>query len=115
LGYLCIEVDHIGRIGKACIEIGAPAGGAVHIRQCMHLLLVAPDQDRVRHHHIAVCERHTASLANGDNRAREMLIGSHSSSDAIHNDTQRERSHRTSFLPKKERAQAARLDSAYFE
>ena len=48
----------------------------------------APDQDRIRHHPVAVLERHTALVADGADRADQVLVHAHAPGDAVHDDAE---------------------------
>src|SRR5262249_12060425 len=86
------------RIAKRSVEIGGEAGDVVGIGKGCDLVLLAPDQDGIRHHMIAVLEGNPALFADFEDGADEMLIGTHPPSDAVHHDAEARASH--AILPK---------------
>ncbi len=68
------------------IEIGRGARDAMRRGECRHFFGVAADKNRVGHDAIAIGERDAALIANGHDRADEMLVQPHAPGDAVHND-----------------------------
>jgi hypothetical protein len=56
---------------SAAGKIGGGARDAVLLAERRDLLGIAPDQDRVGHHAVAVRQRHAALIADGEDRAHE--------------------------------------------
>ena len=78
---------------SAAVEVGGRAGDAVLLAQRRDLLGIAADQDRVGHHAVAVRQRHAALIADGQDRAHEVLVEPHASGDAVHDDAEIARRH----------------------
>ena len=91
---LGVEVDRVLRVGQAGVQVGAPPLQAVRLRQCPQLGLAPPHQDRLREGDIPVGQRHPALLADGEDRADEVLIRPHAPRDAVHDDANGLHSHR---------------------
>jgi surface antigen len=62
-------------VGQRLVEIGGPALDLEALGQTFDLVGVAADQDRIRHHAVAVAEQHAAGMvADRDDRADQMLV-----------------------------------------
>jgi hypothetical protein len=59
----------------------------------LNLVGIAADQDRIRHHPLAVGERDPALIADGDDRPHQMLVEPHAAGDAVHDDAELARPH----------------------
>ena len=66
------------------------------LRERRDLLGVAPDQDRIGHHAVAVRQRDAALVADRQDRAHQVLVEPHASGDAVHDDAERRASPRRS-------------------
>ena len=86
LGGGSVEEQRIFAILQSAVEVRGPARNSLRLCQLRELSFIAPDEDRIRHHPIAVLERHAALRPNGDNGANEMLIHAHAAGDAVHDD-----------------------------
>ncbi len=84
-----IEKDLVLRILQRGFEIAGVALDAVFAREGGHLFGIAADEDRVRHHAVAVREQHAALLADRHDGADEVLVQPHASGDAVHDDAKR--------------------------
>ena len=84
--------------GERGVEVGAPAGDAVGLRERLDLLGVAADQDRVGHHPVAVGERDAALRADGADRADQVLVHPHPAGDAVHDETESSSRHVRAFV-----------------
>src|SRR5579872_5408471 len=80
-------------VGKRRIEIGGPALDAEALRQRLDLVRVAADQNRIRHHVIAVGEFHAALLPDRDDRTDQMLVETHAAGNTVHDDAEALRRH----------------------
>ncbi len=49
---------------------------------------VAPDQDRIGHHPVAILQRHAALVADRADRADQVLVHAHAPGDAVHDDAE---------------------------
>ena len=83
-----IEEDRVVRVLQRGRKIRGGARDAVLLAKRRDLLGVAADQDRVRHHAIAVRQRDAALLADRQDRAHEVLVQPHASGDAVHDDAE---------------------------
>ena len=88
-----VEEHGVRRVGKRRVEIGARALDAVLPAQRRNFLGVAADQDRIRHHAVAVRQRDSALGADGDDRAHKMLVEAHAAGHAVHDDAEPLRGH----------------------
>jgi hypothetical protein len=91
-----VEEHRVVRVVQRCRKVGGGAGDAVFLGERGDLLGIAPDQDRVGHHAIAVRQRDAALLADRQDRAHEMLVQSHAAGHAMHDDAERPRRHSSS-------------------
>jgi len=66
---------------------------AVLLRDLADLGLVAPDEDRLDLHPAAVGQLDAAGVADGQDRAEEVLAVAHPSGDSIHRDAKDRRRH----------------------
>ena len=82
-----IEEELVLAIGERGGEVCRPALDAMPLRQRLDLLRVPPDQDRIRHHPVAVRQRHAAIGADGEDGADQMLVRPHAPADAMHDDS----------------------------
>jgi hypothetical protein len=57
-------------------------------RQCLDLLGVAADQDRVGHHLVAVGERHAALGTDRKDRSDQVLVQAHAPGHAVHDEAE---------------------------
>src|SRR5690606_32031809 len=80
------EENGIVRIGERRVQIGAPAGNLVLLRQALDLVAVAADDDDVRHQPGAVGEGDAALVADGEDGAHQVLIVAHAPGDPVHDD-----------------------------
>ena len=83
-----VEEDAVVLVRERGLEVGAEARDAVRLRERLDLLGVAPDQDRIGHHAVAVGERHAALRADRDDRADQVLVHAHAPGDAVHDDAE---------------------------
>ena len=92
-----IEKKTVGGARQRRVEVGGPALDPMRLGQRLELLSVAPDQQRIGHHALAIGEPHPALLADRLDRADEMLVRPHPPGDAVHDDTQAPLAH--PYLP----------------
>ena len=79
-----VEEDGVVLVGQRLVEIGGPALDLEALGQLLDLAGVAADQDRIGHHAVAVRELHAALVADGDDRADQMLVQPHAAGDPVH-------------------------------
>jgi hypothetical protein len=79
-----IEVDHVPRIREAGVEVGGDACEAVRVSDLSEFWLAPPHEDRLGDEPIAVRQEHAAFLADGEDRANQVLVQPHAPGDAIH-------------------------------
>jgi hypothetical protein len=65
-----------------------PALDAVGLGERGDLLFIAADQDRVRHHPVAILQRDTAFAADGGDRADQVLVHAHAPGHGVHHDSE---------------------------
>ena len=82
-----IKVDLVGGIFESGVEIRGDAGDAVGCTEGAELFFASADENRIRHNHFARLDLHSALFADGYDGADEVLVGSHASSDAVHDDS----------------------------
>ena len=70
------------------VEVGGPARDAVRLGELLQPVGVAPDQDRIGHHPVAVLQRHAALVADRADRADQVLVHAHAPGDAVHDDAE---------------------------
>jgi hypothetical protein len=75
------------------IEIGRGALDPVLVGDRLHLLGIAADQHRIGHHAVAVRQGDAALVADGADRAHEVLVVAHAAGDAVHDDAEALRCH----------------------
>ena len=83
-----VEKDRVVLVRQCRAQIGGPALDAMGTGQRRELGLVASDQDRVRHHPIAIGQRDAALRANREDRTDQVLIGAHPARYAVHDDAE---------------------------
>ena len=83
---LGVEVDGILRVREAGFEVGSPSRDAVGTGEQPEFILITPYQNGVRHERRPVRQNDAALIANGDNRANELLVGAHAAGDPVHDD-----------------------------
>ena len=93
-----IEEELVLAVGERGGEVRRPALDLVPLRQRLDLLRVAPDQDRIGHHPVAVRQRHAAIGADGEDGADQMLVRPHAPADAVHDDAEPARGHASALL-----------------
>ena len=81
-----VEEDGVVGVGERGVEVGAPALDAVLLRQRLHLVGVAADDDRVDLEPLAGGELDAALVADRQDRAHQVLVVAHASGDAVHDD-----------------------------
>jgi hypothetical protein len=89
-----VEKDGVVAVGEAGLEIAAHAGKPVRLGELRQLVLVAPNQDRIGHHAVAVRQQHAALGANGSDGARQVLICTHAPGHAVHHYAEPSHCHR---------------------
>jgi len=72
------------RVGRRLVEIGGPTKNVEALGKPLDLFGIATEQDRIRHHTVAVAEQHAVLVANGDDRTDQMLIEAHAAGSAVH-------------------------------
>jgi hypothetical protein len=82
---LRIEVDAVFRVSEAFIQIGGDTLDASTLGERFEFGAVATDQNWVGPDGV-VADFEAALFANRLNRANEVLVGAHASSDAVHDD-----------------------------
>src|SRR5258707_3227462 len=88
-----IEENAVAFLAQRLVEIGGPALHTKLFCKTLELVGVAADQDRVRHHAVAIRKQHAALFTNRDDRADQMLVEPHAASDPIHDHTEPLRRH----------------------
>ena len=83
-----VEEQRVLLVLERLVEVGGPARDAVRLGELRHPVGVAPDQDRVGHHPVAVLQRHAALVADRADRADQVLVHAHASGDAVHDDAE---------------------------
>jgi hypothetical protein len=89
VGQRGVEVDRIGAVGECFLQIRGVALDPILLGERAQLSLIAPDEDRIGHQPRAVRHRHSALGSDRDDRAHQMLIQSHASGHAVHDDSDR--------------------------
>jgi hypothetical protein len=87
-GELGVEVDLVGRVRQRRVEVGGPRGQPVPGREGLELVRVAADQDRLGPDDRPVRQGEAALLAQGQDRADQVLAVAHASGDAVHHDAE---------------------------
>ena len=88
-----VEKNLIRVICEHPIKIGGVFLYSMFLRQRLKLFLIAAGQNGIRHQDRAILQSHPALLANREDRAHEVLIGSHASGDAVHDNSYRFSAH----------------------
>ena len=79
---------------SAASRLVVHARDAVRLGERRQLVLVAPDQDRIGHHAVAVRQQHAALGADGSDGADQVLVGAHAPGHAVHDDAEPSHCHR---------------------
>jgi hypothetical protein len=87
VGGLRIEINAVLWVGQRRGKIGAPGQPSALLRNLFELVCVSAYQQRARHDDFAVADSEAALLHDGVDRALQVLIQSHASSDAVHDDS----------------------------
>jgi hypothetical protein len=88
-----IEEHGIVLVGQRRIEIGGPSFHGKALGQRLDLRRIAPNENGIRHHAIAVLELHAALIADRDDRADQMLVEPHAAGDPVHDHAEALRRH----------------------
>ncbi|CAH1690697.1 hypothetical protein CHELA40_50002 [Chelatococcus asaccharovorans] len=83
-----IKEDGVLGIGECAVDIRRGAGNAVLPGDLGDFLAIASHQDRVGHDPVAVRQCNAALIANGADRAHEMLVVAHAAGDAVHDEAE---------------------------
>ena len=95
-GDLGVEVDGRRAIVQCLVEAGGEVGDAVLGRERSKLVGVPADQDRLDRDAIAIGETDTALISDGQNGTDQVLPVAHPAGHAVHDHSNRARSHRLS-------------------
>ena len=87
-GDLGVEVDRRAGRRQRGVEVGGPVGDAVPVGELGQLVRVAADQHRLDLHRAAVGEQDAALVADGEDRAHQVLAVAHPAGDAVHDDAE---------------------------
>jgi hypothetical protein len=92
-------VSSAGRacVGQRLVEIGGPARDVELLGEPLDLAGVAADQDRVRHHAIAIGKLDATLLADRNDRANQMLVQPHAAGDPVHDQAETLGRHKASL------------------
>ena len=83
-----IEKDLIAGIGQGLIQVRGPAFDPGPVGQGTELVLVSSGKDRIDRDDLVGRDLHAPLVTDGANGTNQVLIGSHASGDAVHNDSQ---------------------------
>ena len=82
-----IEKDLVSGIGQGLIQVGGEALDCGSLGKGTQFIFISTGEDRVHSNHFIRGNLYPPLIADGADRANQMLIGSHASSDAIHNNS----------------------------
>jgi hypothetical protein len=82
-----VKKDLIIRIRKGLFDIGGPSAHSGALSQGLKFIFIPAGKNGVNRDYFIGGNLNTSLLPDGANRANQMLIGSHASSDAVHNDS----------------------------
>jgi hypothetical protein len=81
-----IEEDRVLLVPQRLVQVRGPALDAMLPSQCLHLRRIASDEQRIGDNARAVLQRHSALLADLEDRADEVLVHPHAAGNAVHDD-----------------------------
>ena len=79
-----VEENLVIGVGKRSIEVCSPPRHVMFLSKPLNLLAIPPNEDRIHHQPVAVAENDAALVADGEDRADEVLIVAHPPGHAVH-------------------------------
>ena len=92
-----IKENGVVLVGQRFIKVCAETRDAIGFGQGFNFFSIAANQNGIGHHLVTIGQCHTTLIANGHNRSNQVLIHTHASGHAMHDDAKSLYSHKYLF------------------